>query len=691
MNEKYILLADTETGTAEELQQALGQEWLITWVQTGTAAVEELKKREYHGLVVSLHLADLKPAQLLNRVRQKYPKTVRFVVATEKDRGRVVKEALGAHQFLTRPFDADGLRTTIQRAMASDVWIASENLHKLVARVRSLPAIPALHLEIVAALRSPDSTTEEVGALIAKDMAVTAKLLQVINSAYFGLPRTVTSPADAVSLLGFETVKSMVMAVKLLNHYDRLKLGSFSMDTLWQHSTAVADAARQLTLLQTEDRNLADQAYTAGLLHDVGKAVLAGNFSEQYAGAQSLADKRQLPLSDVEHEIFGANHAEIGAYLLSLWGLPLNILEAAALHHQPQGSPNKVFTPLTAVHVANALQHAMNPGQDDQVRQEIDMEYLAELGMVECLPAWCAEILGSEVAEGYLASKKPETAGGCPQSTLASTPPPSSTLILPGEVSAAEQQAVNSTPQASDFESLSEVSQNQNSAQDGMAQLTNSGEEEQGSLSTETYENVQANSYETVEGPSAIQPDMGLPVLTQPSRRNRWLVAAALPAVLLLAFFVFGRFGRQAQAPLTVNAHPAESVSTEAPQESPNPASVAERPTAVTGGSNSDIQNHNGTSAAVGSGPAPSPDPIVQAPSAPQTDVQSQPLTVVKQPQFPALKLQGILFSPRRPSAIINGALVHSNDWIEAARVVEIRSTNVTIQFQNERKTLTLE
>src|SRR5581483_118348 len=213
MSEKHILLADPDARTAEELRQALGQGWIVNSVETAAAALRELRAQAYDGLIVSLHLTDMPPKQLLNRVRTKFPNRIGFVVASEQDRKLVVYESLGAHQILIRPFDADGLRTTIAGALGTERWLESEQLRKLVARMRSLPTVPALYLDIIAALRSPTATTEDVGQLIVQDMAITTKLLQVINSAYFGLPRTVTSPAEAVALLGFETAKSMVMAV----------------------------------------------------------------------------------------------------------------------------------------------------------------------------------------------------------------------------------------------------------------------------------------------------------------------------------------------------------------------------------------------------------------------------------------------------------------------------------------------
>jgi putative nucleotidyltransferase with HDIG domain len=703
MGEKHILVADADAKTLEEFRQALGQQWKITGVGTGAAALEELKKQAYDGLVASLYLPDLEPAQLLNRVRSKYPSLVRFVVAAEKDRDRVVKEVLGAHQFLIRPFDADGLRTTVERALAFDRWVDSDKLRKLVSRMRTLPTVPAVYLELLAALRSADSTTEEVGALIAKDMAIMTKLLQVINSAYFGLPRTVTSPEEAVGLLGFETVKSMVMAIKLLNQYDRIKTGDFSIERLWQHSTAVAHNARRLVLLQTGQRPLAEEAYTAGLLHDVGKAVLAGNFAEQYQGAESLAHKEQIPMCEVEKQIFGASHGELGAYLLGLWGLPMDVLEAAALHHHPARASNKAFTPLTAVHIANVLQYHAAREVSGEVPPKIDMEYLAEIGMVECLPAWCEEILGPEAAGGYLASEAPKPSVSLPGPTLSSAPPPPST-IEPHHEAVCEA----SRPALTSKEGQEEAPAVESSGLQVMAENHDlaQGEGVGGSESRETSlawegdsegddESRTESTSTTLEPsmpPGLVEPEL-VTFRTEPvAPRTRRLVVTSLAALILLAaWFFFGRHSGQTQPPLDVNAQQIKPASLADSKE------LAVTPPAPSHETTSEVstQGSRETNSAlpVAAFPASAAgvDSVSPGPVSPTTgDTSGQP-TVTRAPVFPELKLQGILFSPQRPAAIVNGVLVHANDRLLGVRVVEIRSASITIEYQNQRKKLSLD
>jgi HD-like signal output (HDOD) protein/CheY-like chemotaxis protein len=400
MAEKRILLANADAEAVAEFRQVFEQPWEVITASTGPAALAELGRGEFDVLVADLDLPELDGAALLNQTRREHPKTLCFILATEADRDRVMQNVLGAHQFLSKPCNAATLKSHIERALALDLWIASNSMRELVSRVRTFPTVPTLYLEVLSALRSPDATTEQVGRIIARDMAMTTKLLQVINSACFGIPRRINDPVEAVGLMGFDAVKSMVMAIKLLSQYDKIKPVYFSIDRLWRHSTDVARSAKQLVLMHTDDAVLAETAFTAGLIHDMGKVVLAANFDEQYRGAQSLARKQNLPLWEVEREIFGASHGEIGAYLLGLWGMPLDLMECSALHHQPGRSISKDFTALTAVHVANALEHEATPEREETpVASGVDEEYLANIGVLDRLEGWRVAVLKRDFAK----------------------------------------------------------------------------------------------------------------------------------------------------------------------------------------------------------------------------------------------------------------------------------------------------
>jgi putative nucleotidyltransferase with HDIG domain len=263
--------------------------------------------------------------------------------------------------------------------------------------MRTLPSRPSLYLEVMRELRSSNANAKIVGELVAKDLAISTKLIQVVNSAYYGLAQQVTEAADAILLLGMETTASLILSIEAFARFDKVKPLYFSIDRVWKHSQSVAHSAKKIAEAMTNDTSIAKDAFTAGLLHDVGKLALALNFEEQYQGALKLAAKNNLQAWEVETEVFGASHAEAGAYLLSLWGLPLPIIEAVASHHLPSQELGKEFNAVTAVHLVERLEYekdlAAVPGSTIQV----DLNYPPELQIEDHLENFRAIIRGDDL------------------------------------------------------------------------------------------------------------------------------------------------------------------------------------------------------------------------------------------------------------------------------------------------------
>ncbi len=388
MAEKHILLANADSHAVAELKAALGAPWTVTHAPDGPAALAAVETQRFDVLVIDLDLFTGVDAAFLNVIQKTDPQTVRLVLAAEADRSRVMKDVPGQHQFIAKPCSVTELKSIIERTLALDIWSANDDIRKLVSQVRALPPMPSLYLEIQTALQTNDVTTERVSAIIARDMAMTTKLLQVLNSAGFGLCRKIHDLNEAVGILGFLTVKSMVITIKLMSEFDHIKPVYFSIDRLWRRSTAVARMARELTLLHTGDHALAEAAFAAGLLHDVGEAVLAATFDEQFQAVQLVAREEQAPLWEVEKKNFGASHGELGAYLLGLWGMPLDLLEAAAMHDHPSRCANKQFAPVTAVHIAHVGENELNPENNGSLAPQLDTDYLTQLGLLKRLAEW---------------------------------------------------------------------------------------------------------------------------------------------------------------------------------------------------------------------------------------------------------------------------------------------------------------
>jgi putative nucleotidyltransferase with HDIG domain len=317
-------------------------------------------------------------------VKERYPDTVRLVIADYADRGSVVECVGTAHQFLSKPCHPEELRAAIERACAFKSSVRSERIQNIIAQMESLPSMPSVLNELLQAVQRDDVSIEEVGGIISKDIAMTAKLLQLVNSGFFGLASVITNPAVAASYLGLETVKALLLTTQAFAAFGRNRVGPISLDTLWNHSLQVAEFARKIAKDAGSDQVTVEESFLAGMLHDIGKLALAANLPGQYEKVCASAQTLGLSLHAAEEAAFGAHHGDIGGYMLSLWGLPSRVVSAITCHHEPERDSSERFNPAAAVHIANALAHeASTPGEE-----HLSARFIRESGFGEHIPRW---------------------------------------------------------------------------------------------------------------------------------------------------------------------------------------------------------------------------------------------------------------------------------------------------------------
>ena len=286
---------------------------------------------------------------------------------------------------MAKPCDADELQQVVARACALRDLLSNASLRQLVSQLHTIPSLPQTYVDMVEALKSPDASIQEVGKLIATDVGMTAKVLQLVNSAFFGLRRHVSDPSQAAALLGVDILKALVLSVHIFSQLDDAQVDGFSLDSLWTHSVATGALAKQIAEMAEMKGETRDFALMAGLIHDAGKLVIASNLPDRYRDAINLAREQQLPIWQAEREVFAASHADVGAYLFGLWGLPDPIVEAVAFHHCPLQCTHTGLTPLLVVHVANCLEHDAGGSRGGG---RLDMEYLRGVGLEAKLPVW---------------------------------------------------------------------------------------------------------------------------------------------------------------------------------------------------------------------------------------------------------------------------------------------------------------
>ena len=388
---KRVLFVDDEQLVLQGLQRMLRpmrQEWEMVFTESGTKALELMTRAPFDVVISDMRMPGMNGAELLAEVMKRYPRTVRLVLSGHSDRDLVLKCIGSTHQFLSKPCEPDELKAAIARAADLEQSLRDQNLRQLVSRMDRLPSMPSLYGQIVEILQDPKIGLEAIGEIVGQDMAMTAKILKLVNSAFFGLGRQLSSPTEAVVYLGLDTIKSLVLSIHAFSEFADPKLSALSVDSLWSHSQATAGLAKEIARIENAHQKILDEAFVAGLLHDTGKLVLAANFGREYERVLVAGQASSLALLTAEENTFGANHADVGAYLLGLWGLPVPVVEAIALHHQPGKCVHAVFSPLTAVHIADALVRSRSSRGMGTPVEEWDLNYFSKLGLSHRLNQW---------------------------------------------------------------------------------------------------------------------------------------------------------------------------------------------------------------------------------------------------------------------------------------------------------------
>jgi len=398
---RSILFVDDEPKILQGLKRMLRsmrKQCDMRFVTSGQDALEALDAHPADVVVSDMRMPGMDGAQLLAEVKRRHPQVVRIVLSGHSDQELTLKAVSPAHQYLSKPCAADVLIFTIKQACRLSSLLSQEGIKKLVSRMDSLPSLPTLYARIMDEVQSKNPSIQAVGEIISQDISMTTKVLQLVNSSFFGLVRHITDPVHAVNLLGLDTIKALVLTVEVFSTFNNNTLPLAFVETLWHHSLFCGELARRIARQEDIAKSAVDNSYLAGMLHDVGKLVLAANLPAEYFRVIACTEETELSCVEAESRIFGSTHAEVGAYLRGLWGLPESIVEAVLHHHFPEGFSGDRFVPLSAVVAADRLSHnaSLRPNPEADVPQG-DAQYFSRIGAAEKIDAW--EQLRDQVTE----------------------------------------------------------------------------------------------------------------------------------------------------------------------------------------------------------------------------------------------------------------------------------------------------
>ena len=395
---KNILLVDEDALVLKALKRSLRRfkdQCNVYYAQSAKGALAQLDQDGIDVLITEVRLIDSDSELFLRSFLKRHPSAARIVLTGYTSSDAIFKFAGLAHQLLAKPWSDQTLIETIERADLISRMLADDGMKQTLNLIESFPTIPSVYLELTEKLKNNEASMEEIGAIIIRDPSLTIKLLQIVNSPYYGLPIPVTDPQKAVNLLGLDIVKGFVLSSGIFKQYEQSSIVCLQIDTLWQHSLKAANIVRQIAKRERLAKEIEEASFVASLLHDVGKIIIASNFPNEHREICSRTASGGLPFWHAEQLVLGVSHAEIGAYLLGLWGLPLTIIKAVQEHHRPNMDEHTQIDQTVLVHVANAIEKASGPPSRNPI-EDLNADVIARLNLGGSIAQWQQQMLSMQ-------------------------------------------------------------------------------------------------------------------------------------------------------------------------------------------------------------------------------------------------------------------------------------------------------
>jgi HD-like signal output (HDOD) protein len=381
-----MLIVDDEQQILDGLKLAMRRqrtEWEVSFATRGDKALELLAAGPFDVVLCDMRMPGMDGSQFLQQVKELYPETIRIILSAYAEQASLMRAVAVAHQFLAKPCGIRELQDCIDRIRKLRAQLANPELRRIVGEMDTVPSLPSVFLELNAEMQNADASASSVAAIIERDAGMSAKLLQLVNSAFFGLGHPISRITEAINYLGFNLVKNLALSVGIFQKFSGVAEG-FKPEVLQQHALLTG-----LLVSKMVSRDEGDLAFMSAVLHDLGQLVVASRIPEKLSKALQLARQKKIPQHLAEREVLGADHAMVAAYVLGIWGLPGPIVEAVAYHHDPPHGLEPKLGVMAALYIANRITHEISDsGTDAEGIETLDMEYVNALGVGDKLAGW---------------------------------------------------------------------------------------------------------------------------------------------------------------------------------------------------------------------------------------------------------------------------------------------------------------
>ena len=386
---RTIFVVDDQTAVMETVVMALrslGRDWEVIGFKEPFAALDAVKANPPHALLTDQLMPGMQGSELLEQVRNLSPTTIRLIMS-----GCIALDRLtlitSAHQYVAKPFDAVELRNMLQRSFMAQERMLHQGLQSLATSIRSIPSLPQAHYALLAALDDSRNQSETISRRIGGDPGLSVKVMHLANSSLFGRGTMVTALDDAVGCLGTDMIAAIVLAQSLFQHYQTLKNHGIDLERIWSHCWETAGLTQQLCREKHLPAKVGEEAFLAGLLHEIGRFILVDNFPDEYQAACETAHKSNSSLSKCLRDIFQASPTQLSTYVLELWGMPVGLVNSIAFLEHPENDPAEGFSMTSALYVAHHLASKKYPADAFPV-EECNTAYLQAAGCADDLAVW---------------------------------------------------------------------------------------------------------------------------------------------------------------------------------------------------------------------------------------------------------------------------------------------------------------
>jgi putative nucleotidyltransferase with HDIG domain len=403
-----VLFVDDEPNVLAAIRRMVHfkrPKWELACAESGLDALRLLETHPVDVVVSDVMMPGMDGGMLLKKIRRQWPSTLRIALSGQVTMEQVMKSIRNVHQYIGKPSDGDQLIERIELAMSCRDILLDEDMHRLVAEIDTLPVIPRVYQAIEAELSKAEPAMDRIADLIMRDTALAAKILSLVNSPFFGLSSRVQTVLHALTLLGLDIIRALVLSSKIFMTHEGMGLTDSSLKRLGEHSYRVTTIIKHLARITGKSRDEVVRCSVAAMLHDVGKLILATSFPDKFRNVVAMTKANRMYIHEAEREIFGSTHAELGAYLLALWGMNADVVRTVGRHHRHEDFDHSLTMLL---HVANVMDHncvrlpgehefrTLHPGLVDTPEHK------------ELLADWCAQVKANWGEMENLAPFNPE-------------------------------------------------------------------------------------------------------------------------------------------------------------------------------------------------------------------------------------------------------------------------------------------